>query len=227
MISFWELCLEHIPALLVGLRNSMILALMALSIGFMLGLLLSLFRVYGPAPFRLLSSVYISFTRGTPLLTQLFILYFGLPSVGITMTPFTAAVIGFGLNSAAYQAEYFRGSIWAIEPGQLLGARAIGMTRIQTILFIVLPQVLRLVIPAWSNEIIILIKFSSLAYLIQYPELLFQTRYIASRNFRMFEMLIMAAILYLASVLIATFILRRVEARVRIPGLGTGVSYEE
>ena len=224
MTSFLDLCIEHMPNLLIGLRNGLLLAIIALSIGFVLGLFLSLLKAYGPKPIRIVISFIITFIRGTPLLTQLFIIYFGFPSIGFTISPFAAAVIGFGVNSGAYQAEYFRGSILAVQPGQILGARAIGMSQIQTILFIILPQMLRLVIPAWSNEIIILIKFSSLAYLIQYPELLFQTRLISSSNFRNFEMLIIAAVLYLTSVLIASFILRRIEINVRIPGLGKGVS---
>jgi len=184
----------------------------SICLGIALGLLLALTKVYGRGPLRWLAVSYIGLFRGTPLLTQLFIIYFGLSAVGIVFSPFAAAILGIGLNSAAYQAEYFRGSILAIEPGELLGARALGMSRIKTIRCIVLPQILRLVIPSWSNELIYLIKYSSLAYLIQFPELLFQTRYIASRNFRMFEMFIIAV----------SFILKKLEIRLRIPGLGVG-----
>ena len=155
-------------------------------------------------------------------MTQLFIIYFGLSSIGLVLPPFVAAILGLGLNSAAFQAEYFHGSILAVHPGQITGALALGMSRFKTIKCIVIPQVIRLVIPSWSNELISLLKFSSIAYLIQYPELLFQTRYIASKNFRMFELFIITGILYLGVVLVISYFLRRFELRLRIPGLGTG-----
>jgi len=221
-MSFWELALQNMPLLLRGLGNSLAVTAISICLGIALGLLLALTKVYGRGPLRWLAVSYIGLFRGTPLLTQLFIIYFGLSAVGIVFSPFAAAILGIGLNSAAYQAEYFRGSILAIEPGELLGARALGMSRIKTIRCIVLPQILRLVIPSWSNELIYLIKYSSLAYLIQFPELLFQTRYIASRNFRMFEMFIIAGFLYLGVVLIVSFILKKLEIRLRIPGLGVG-----
>jgi polar amino acid transport system permease protein len=221
-MSFWELALQTMPQLLHGLRNSLVLTSISICLGIVLGLVLALTKVYGRGPLRWLAISYIGLFRGTPLITQLFIIYFGLSSVGLVLSPFVSAILGLGLNSAAYQAEYFRGSILAIEPGELLGARALGMSRIKTIRCIVLPQILRLVIPSWSNELIYLIKYSSLAYLIQFPELLFQTRYIASRNFRMFEMFVIAGFLYLGVVLIVSYILKKLEIRLRIPGLGVG-----
>jgi polar amino acid transport system permease protein len=221
-MSFWELALQNMPLLLRGLGNSLAVTAVSICLGIALGLLLALTKVYGRGPLRWLAVSYIGLFRGTPLITQLFIIYFGLSSVGLVFSPFVAAILGLGLNSAAYQAEYFHGSILAIDPGELLGARALGMSRIRTIRCIVLPQILRLVIPSWSNELIYLIKYSSLAYLIQFPELLFQTRYIASRNFRMFEMFIIAGFLYLGVVLIVSYILKKLEVRLRIPGLGVG-----
>jgi polar amino acid transport system permease protein len=220
-MSFLELAIDVMPSLLTGLQNTLILTAIAISLGFVFGLLLALFKVYGRGPLRWLAKGYISLVRGTPLITQLFIIYFGLSSIGIVLSPFTAAILGIGLNSAAFQAEYFHGSILAIQPGQITGAIALGMGRIKIIRCIVIPQVLRLVIPSWSNELICLVKYSSLAYLIQFPELLFRTRLIASNNFRMFEMFIIAGALYLAVVLIISYFLRKIELHLRIPGLGT------
>ena len=107
----------------------------------------------------------------------------------------------------------------------ITGAIALGMGRLKTIKCIVIPQVIRLVIPSWSNELISLLKFSSLAYLIQFPELLFQTKFIASKNYRMFEMSIITGILYLTVVLIISHFLRKLERKLRIPGLGTGSTF--
>ena len=220
-MEFVELAISTLPTLLMGLKNTLMLTALAICLGIVLGLSLALCKVYGRGPLQWFAIGYIGLLRGTPLLTQLFIIYFGLSSVGIVLSPFTAAILGIGLNSAAYQAEYFHGSILAIHPGQITGALALGMSRIKTIKCIVIPQVIRLVIPAWSNELINLLKFSSLAYLIQFPELLFQTKYIASKNFRMFEMSIITGMIYLTVVLIISYFLRKLERRLRIPGLGT------
>ncbi len=224
-MEFIELAITSMPQLLLGLRNTLALTALAIVLGIGLGLVLALSKVYGHGPLRWMAIFYIGVFRGTPLLTQLFIIYFGLTSIGIVLTPFAAAILGLGLNSAAFQAEYFHGSILAINPGQITGAMALGMGRLKTIKCIVIPQVIRLVIPSWSNELISLLKFSSLAYLIQFPELLFQTKFIASKNYRMFELSIITGILYLVVVLIISHYLRKLELKLRIPGLGTGSTF--
>ena len=224
-MEFLELAITSMPQLLMGLKNTLVLTALAIVLGIVLGLILALSKVYGHGPMRWISASYIGLFRGTPLLTQLFIIYFGLSSTGIVLSPFAAAILGLGLNSAAFQAEYFHGSILAINPGQITGAIALGMGRLKTIKCIVIPQVIRLVIPSWSNELISLLKFSSLAYLIQFPELLFQTKFIASKNYRMFEMSIITGILYLAVVLIISHFLRKLELKLRIPGLGSGSAF--
>ncbi len=159
--------------------------------------------------------------RGTPLLVQLFILYYGLPSVGINLNPVVAAITGFTLNSAAYQAEYLRGSIQSISSGQMIAARSLGMAKLRSIKNIILPQALRNTIPAWSNELIYLLKYSSLAYLILVPELTAQGKFIAADTFRYLEIFSMIAIIYLILTIILTEILDRFEQKIRIPGLGT------
>lgn len=220
-MEFIQLFIDSLPRLLQGLGNTIVLTALAVALGIIVGLAVALAKAYAKGPLRILASAYSALFRGTPLLTQLFIVYFGLSSIGIVLSPFTAAILAIGLNSAAFQAEYFLGSILAIQPGQITGAIALGMGRLKTIRCIVIPQVIRLVIPSWSNELICLLKYSSLAYLIQFPELLFQTRLMASKNFRMFEMFIIAGILYLSVVLIVSHFLRKLEKRLRIPGLGT------
>ncbi len=211
---------DWLPLLGKGALVTLELTVISISIGLFLGILLSLGRVYGNKPVYLLSSFYVQIFRGTPLLTQLFILYFGLPSVGITLSPFLAAIIGMGLNSGAYQAEYFRGSIQTIKGGQMIAARALGMSQWQAIRLIILPQALRLAIPSWSNELIYLLKYSSIAYMIQVPELMFQGRLIASQTFRTFEVFLVVALIYLAVVIILSQLLGILENRFKIPGLG-------
>jgi len=147
---------------------------------------------------------------------QLFILYYGLPSVGVNLNPVIAAIIGFTLNSGAYQAEYLRGSIQSISSGQMIAARSMGMNKLSSIKNIILPQALRNTIPAWSNELIYLLKYSSIAYLILVPELTAQGKFIAADTFRYLEIFSMIAIIYLILTIILTEILDRFEQKIRI-----------
>jgi polar amino acid transport system permease protein len=218
-VNFLEFAWNILPTLLKGSLVSIELTVLAISIGLLLGIPLSLGRVYGNRFIYTCTTIYVEAFRGTPVLTQLFILYFGLPSIGIMFPPFTAAVIGLGLNSAAYQAEYFRGAIQAIKGGQMLAARSIGMNKIKSIRYIVLPQMFRLVIPSWSNELILLLKASSIAYMIQVSELVSVGRQIASQNFRTFEVFLIIALIYFIIVEMLNKILHLVERKIKIPGL--------
>ncbi|MEA1964182.1 MAG: amino acid ABC transporter permease [Candidatus Aerophobetes bacterium] len=220
-MNFFELAWSILPALLRATVVTLEITGISISIGFILGILLALGRVYGNRPIYMLTSAYVELIRGTPLLTQLFLLYFGLPSVGIMLSPLLAAIIGMGLNSGAYQAEYFRGAIQAVKSGQMIAARSIGMSKFKAVRHIIIPQMLRLVIPSWSNELIYLVKYSSLAYLIQAPELMAQAKVIAAKNFRTFEVFLVVAFIYLVIVLILSKILNILERRLRIPGLQT------
>lgn len=142
-MEFLELAITSMPQLLMGLKNTLALTALAIVLGIVLGMILALSKVYGHGPLRWIAAGYIGLFRGTPLLTQLFVIYFGLSSVGIVLSPFTAAILGLGLNSAAFQAEYFHGSILAINPGQITGAIALGMGRLKTIKCIVISHFLR------------------------------------------------------------------------------------
>lgn len=203
-----------------GLSVTFELTLVAVSIGFVFGLLLAVGRVYGNRVIRLLSTTYLVVFRGTPLLVQIFIIYFGLPSIGIKLSSFVSAVIALTLNSAAYQAEYFRGSILAVNTEEIIAVRTLGMTYLQGIRHVVVPQTLRMVIPAWGNQLINLLKFSSLVYTIRVPELMYQGRLLASFTYRNFEVFLIVAAMYLATVLVLSQILGVLERKVRIPGLG-------
>ena len=122
------------------------------------------------------------FFKGCPLLVVLFLIYFGLPSLGLTLSAFTAAVIGFVLCNAAYNSEYIRGAISSIKDGQMVAARALGMTKRQAIESVILPQAMRRAIPGLSNEFIYLIKYSSLAYMITVIELSGAAKIAATKN---------------------------------------------
>lgn len=218
-MNFLELTWSILPRLLEGATVTVELTIIAIAFGILFGIPVALGRVYGNKLIYFICSFFVEIIRGTPLLTQLFILYFGLPSVGIMLSPFVAAMIGMGINSAAYQAEYFRGAIQSVKKEQLIAAYSIGMNQFQAIRYIVIPQMLRLVIPSWSNELIYLLKYSSMAYMIQAPEIMSQGRLIASRNFRTFEVFIVVALIYLIMVSILSKILDLMEQKYRIPGL--------
>lgn len=218
-MNFLELAYDILPALLKGTVVTLEFTVCSISLGFVLGISLALGRLYGNRPVSAFCAGYIQFFRGTPLLVQLFILYYGLPPYGIRLSSFVAGVLGLGLNSAAYQAEYFRGAIQSISRGQMMAARAIGMSKFKTIMNIILPQALRLVIPSWSNELIYTLKYSSVAYMIGAPELMAQGKIIAAENFRYFEVFVVVAFIYVVAVLIVSRALNMVERRVRIPGL--------
>lgn len=221
MSDFFGFFAESLPALLDGLSITLFLTFISLFFGFLLGVVLALGRVYAPRILSYLCIGYIEIIRGTPLLVQLFILYFGLPSVGFRLSPLMAAVIGLSLNSGAYQAEYLRGSIQSIKSGQMIAARTLGMTKLQAIAHVILPQAFRTSIPAWSNELIYLLKYTSIAYIIQVVELTAEGKFIAAETFRYLEIFTMIAIIYLLFTFLFTEIIDQIEQRIRIPGLGT------
>jgi len=207
------------PDLLEGLVVSLELTLVALALGIVAGLPAALARIYGGTWARRLAIAYIELFRGTPLLVQLFVVYYGLPDLGITLSRLTAAFITLGLNSGAYQAEYFRGAIQAVGSGQMIAARAIGMTRFQAIRYIILPQALRLALPAWSNEAISMVKYTAVVFLIAVPDLMGKAKILAGRYFNPIEIYLTVALIYIFLVAIATWLMRTLENRLQTPGL--------
>lgn len=226
-MGFFRFAWDILPDLLHATRVTVQLTAYSMVLGFVVGIFLAMGKVYAPRPVRWITNGYIQFFRGTPLLAQLILIYYGLPPylsmVGLRLSPLVAAVIGLGLNSAAYQAEYFRGAIQSIHSGQMMAARAVGLSRVKAIRYVILPQALRLVIPSWSNELIYSIKYSSLAYFLSLAELTFIGKKIALHTARTFEAYMVVAAIYLVIVLFVSRVLWMVEKRLRIPGLGVEV----
>jgi polar amino acid transport system permease protein len=200
-------------AILIGLENTIIMTICAMALGIVLGVL---FAVMYMSPNPVLKSVarfYVWFFRGTPLLLQL-LLWFNLalifPTLGIPgwfeartvdlITPFVATLLGLGINQGAYTAEVVRGGILSVDVGQTEAAKAIGMTGLTTLRRIVLPQAMRVIIPPVGNEVISMVKLTSVASVIQYSEILRNAQTIYYANARVMELLIVAAIWYLAVV---------------------------
>ena len=217
-MGFINFVWEILPTLLEGLKLTLILTVIGIAIGTALGTLLALGKVYGSRPIRWLTGSYIELFRGTPLLVQLFILYYGFPAWGLNLSPRLAAIIGLGLNSGAYSAEYLRGAINSINEGQMTAARSMGLTKVKAIIHIILPQALRLAIPAWSNELIYLLKYTSLAYIINAPELMGKAKIVGAETFMYFEVFSVVAVIYLIIVLLMTRILDYVESALKLPG---------
>ena len=209
-----------LPPLLEGTLVTIKLIILSIPMGFILGVFIAVGRVYGNKIISTLCTIYVIFFRGTPLLVQLFILYYGLPSIGIFFSPFVAAVIGFILCSCAYHSEYIRGALQSVKSGQMMAAEALGMTRFKAILYIILPQALRRAIPGCSNEIIYLVKYSSLAFMVTCIELTGAGKIIASRYFAYTEVFLVIGIIYLLMVSVVTKLLNMLEKKLEIPGLG-------
>jgi polar amino acid transport system permease protein len=203
-----------------GLILTLEITFTCIAIGIVLGILLALGRVYGGRLISIPCSIYIQLFRGTPLLVQLLMVYNGLPNWGITLSAFTSGILALGLNTAAYQAEYLRGAIQAVKEGQMIAARSLGMTLAQSIRYVILPQAFRIVIPSWSNEFILMFKYSSIVFSVTLLDLMGVAKRIAARNFRYLEVFIVVALFYLALVFIITQLLRVLEKQVKIPGLG-------
>jgi len=209
---------EVAPALLRGLWISLGLILPSAVFGLALGVLAGTLRIYGRPFWKRLAEIYGLLFRGFPLLVQLYLWYFGLPQMGIYLSPYAAAVIGFSLCGGAYHAGYIRGALRSIKQGQLQAARAIGFSRTRAVVFILLPQAIRRALPGCGNELIYLIKYSSLAYMVTCIELTGEAKILASLFFKYLEVFFIVGVVYLALVSLASWGLKRVEDFVSIPG---------
>jgi His/Glu/Gln/Arg/opine family amino acid ABC transporter permease subunit len=205
--------LSNFPALLWGAVLTVELSILSILIGFFLGVLIGLVRLSKFFLPRSMAIVYINCIRGTPMLVQLFLIYYGLPQVGLNLTPFVAALAGMAMNDSAYVAEITRGAIQSIDRGQWEAARASGLNYFQMMRHVIFPQALKRMLPPLGNEFIQLLKASSLVSTIAMVELTRTAQLIASATFRPMELLVGAALIYLAMNLILSFSLRRLESR--------------
>lgn len=167
-----DLIADITPNLLDGLKTTLLLFLIIVIVTIPLGFLIACIRVYAPKWISWIIQVYIYIMRGTPLLLQLMVVFFGLPLVGITFDRFSAAVFTFTINYAAYYAEIFRGGILSIPKGQFEAIRVLGIGKINGFRKIIIPQVMRVVLPSVGNEVIALVKDTSLIYILGIGELL-------------------------------------------------------
>jgi len=212
---FLEDCLRFLPQLLKGSVMTITLVCCTMLISPLGGLLIALGRLSRFRPVSLLCWFVIWLFRGTPLLLQLFFIYYGLPALGVTFKPFTAAVLGLGLNYSAYLGEIIRGGIESIEHGQMEAAKAIGMTYPQAMRRIIIPQTYKRLMPPIGNEFIALIKDTALVSTIAMVELMRSADQMFNAYFNI-TALILAALIYLLFTTIFTFIFQKMETRAGI-----------
>jgi len=219
-----ELIWNSLPIILEGALHTLEITLIAISLGFILGLFAGLARLSKKRVVRLLATCYVDFFRGTPLLVQIFMVYFGLPQLlgsfqnfmmdtfhiaqiweSTHINPFPAAIISTSLNSGAYIAEIFRAGVQSIERGQMEAARSLGMTHVQAMRFVILPQAFKRIIPPLGNEFIAMLKDTSLLSVIGFEEMARRGQLIIAQTYKPFHIWLTVAFIYL----IMTFAISR------------------
>ena len=206
------------PSLMKGAVITIFISVTSMALAITLGLIITVARLYGRPPFSALATAYIELYRGTPLLIQLYILYYGLPNVGISLNPVMAAFLGLGMNYAAYEAEIYRAGINSVPGGQTEAALSLGMTQSLAVRRIVLPQALRISLPGITNDFIALFKDSSLVSIIAMVELTKTYTILAATTLRFFELGLIVAILYFAMSYPLSLLARKLEDRLKGSG---------
>ncbi|RYF59041.1 MAG: amino acid ABC transporter permease [Comamonadaceae bacterium] len=204
--SFW-------PLLYAGLVFTIPLTIMSFTLGLALAFLVALIRLFGPKPLVAVVRFYVWLIRGTPLLVQLFVIFYGLPSVGIVLDPLPAALIGFTLNVGAYNSEVIRGAIESISKGQWEAAYSLSMTRWQAVRRTILPQATRVAVPPLANSVISLVKDTSLAAVLTVPEIFQAAQRIAAVTYEPLILYLEAAFIYLIISTVLSWAQQRMEKR--------------
>jgi polar amino acid transport system substrate-binding protein len=186
----------YLPLLGTGALVTLELSLLAMALAVALGLGLALARLYAPSPFGALAGAYIEVVRGTPLLVQLFLIFYGLPHIGVRLSPFIAAIVGLGLNYSAYEAENYRAGLQSVPRTQMEAALALGMSRFQALRHVIIPQAMRLMLPPITNDFIALLKDSSLVSVITMVELTKAYTQLASMHYDYLGIGLLAAAMY-------------------------------
>lgn len=222
MWESWLAIYEALPYLLRGSVVTIWLVAGALALGLVLGIPMAIGQVYGNKYIRMIISFYVWFFRGIPVLVLLFLFYFGLfVLLGLDLSAFKAGILVLGLRSAAYQSQIFRGSIQSLGEGQMLASLSLGMSKIQAIWNIILPQAIRIALPGWSNEYSIILKDSAVTYAIGLMEIMTRGKFIATRTFKPMPIYLTCALIFLILTYGGVKLLNELEKRVRIPGYGS------
>jgi polar amino acid transport system permease protein len=208
-----------VDALIRGIGDTLAVTLACSAAGFAVGLLMACARRLAPAVLTPLFGLYTYVLRGVPVLVLLFLVFFGLPPLGIELPPLMAMVLSLGLIASAYLAEVFRGAFQAIDPDEVLAAQAIGLSRVQTLVHVELPQMLRLSVPGMVNEFTTVLKYSPFASMVGIPEITRQAMNLTATTLRGLEIYLMVGLLYFAIYRTLLIGIRWLEHRFRVPGM--------
>lgn len=215
-----QLIRESLPLLLRGVQMTMMLVSVCLGLGFILGVLIALAGLYGPRWLRPILAAYDRVFRGFPALVLLFLFYFGVGSFpGIHLSPFITVLLALGLRSAAYQSQIYRGSLLAVNKGQIDAARSLGMAKRQTVWYITIPQAAYFSLPGLSNEYSVLLKDTALAFTVGVMELFTEGKFIALRTQAILPIYLTVGAIYLVLTYGGVLLFWLMERSIRIPGL--------
>jgi polar amino acid transport system permease protein/cystine transport system permease protein len=212
-LSAWTTVWNLLPVLLFGAVTTIEVTAGAFAIAVAIGAVFGTLSGFGPRPVRAAIAVYVDVFRAVPVLTQLFIIYFGLTDFGIRLDPIPAAIVGFGVNGGAYLTEVFRAGLLSVHQGQMEAAQMLGMTRARALRIVIMPQAMRVVLPPLGNFVIGLLKDTALASAVAAPELMFRARNLVDKTFLSTQIFLAAAAIYLAMSLPLSYVTRRAEAR--------------
>jgi len=212
----FERIMPSIPYILQGIPITLQVVGIAAVIGFVLGIVLSLMKISKVKPLNWIADFYTSIFRGTPLVLQLMLIYFGSPQLfGVQIDAFEAAFLSFGLNSAAYISEVIRGGIMAVDKGQMEAAQALGVPYKSSMLNIILPQAFKNILPALMNELITLTKESAVVTIIGLGDIMRRSYIVGGETYKFFEPILIAGLIYYVMVMILTIIGKVIEGRMR------------
>jgi His/Glu/Gln/Arg/opine family amino acid ABC transporter permease subunit len=213
-LSAWITTWDLLPTLLFGAITTVEVTVGAFIMATLIGLVLAILQRLRFPPLRALIAVYVDVFRAVPVLTQLFIIYFGLTEIGVRLDPLPSAIIGFGINGGASMTEIFRAGVESVHQGQMEAAQMLGMTRLAALRIVILPQAMRVVLPPLGNFAIGLLKDTALASAVAAPELMFRARTLVDKTFLATQIFVTAGAIYLAMSLPLGYLTRRAEARV-------------
>ncbi|WAI00757.1 amino acid ABC transporter permease [Methanogenium organophilum] len=224
-MDFSAVITEWFPYLIGGIFATLGLVGSALLLGVLFGLPMAVAQVYGKRPIRFLVGIFVWFFRGLPVLVLLFLFYFGIfPGLGMDVPAFFVGATVLGLRGAAYQSQIFRGAIQSVSEGQMIAARSVGMTKLQSIQNVILPQAVRVALPGWSNEYPNILTDSSICYAIGVMELMTRTSQIVSQTYITMPIYLLCAGIFILLNYAGMRVLHQIEKKIEIPGFGTGAA---
>ena len=214
----FQLIVQSLPVLVAGALLTIKFAVLSMAFGLAAAIVIALMAISHIPSLRRIAQVYVSIMRGTPLLVQIFVIYYGLPSLGISLDPTPAGVLALSANVAAYLSESMRGAILGIPRGQWLAAYSLGLSRMATLRYVIAPQALRLAVPSLANSLISLIKDTSLVSVITVTELLRSAQEVIATTFQPLPLYLGAAAIYWVLCTVLETFQRWFERRLALPG---------